>query len=286
MPTDGFDHAVLVFSSMAEAEDLAARLGFRTTPRAVHPFGTGNVLAQFDDHNLELLALLDPGKVAADRPGTFSFARFNRDFLERHGPGFSMTVVKMDDQATAAARFRAAGFSPAPFSFARAAKAPHGSDAEVSFDLVFAEHPILEDGQVFACRHKHPAELFYKPAYRSHPNAAVSVKRVVTASAAPDKAAALLAAATGGRREGHAIVFGQDAMEVLSPGEVKTRYGLDVAVPDEGLRHVGLVIASADIDRTRAALAAGGIGAADDGRRLVVSPAAAFGTAFVFEAAA
>lgn len=289
MPTTGFDHAVLLFASMDEAEALPRRLGFTTTPRAVHPFGTGNVLVQFDDHNLEYLAVVDPARVDAEPEDRWSFARFNRDFLARNGPGFSMVVFKSRDREREAERFRDAGFLAHPFGFARAAKAPDGTDAEVSFELLFAEAPLLSDAGLFACRHLHAPELFYKPQYQSHPNTATGVSAVLMAALEPAAVAETLAIATGGAhrggRFGEAVAFGPDSFEILGPDMIREAYGVPVHVPASGLRHVGFRIAVADPSALRACLSRNDVAFEESGAVTVVGPAAGGGTVYVFEPA-
>ena len=42
----GIDHLVLCVRDLNRARRLYERLGFTVTPRALHPFGTGNHLIQ------------------------------------------------------------------------------------------------------------------------------------------------------------------------------------------------------------------------------------------------
>jgi Glyoxalase-like domain len=59
-------------------------LGFTITPRGQHPFGTGNSIIQLHGTYLELLSVTVPQEVPEHTAGQFSFAAFNRDYLERH----------------------------------------------------------------------------------------------------------------------------------------------------------------------------------------------------------
>ena len=65
----GIDHLVLGVHDLDKARDTYARLGFTTTPRAIHPFGTGNSLVQLQGNFLELLAVVDESKFAAPAAG-------------------------------------------------------------------------------------------------------------------------------------------------------------------------------------------------------------------------
>ena len=65
----GIDHLVLGVHALHKARDTYARLGFTTTPRAIHPFGTGNSLVQLQGNFLELLTVVDESKFAAPAAG-------------------------------------------------------------------------------------------------------------------------------------------------------------------------------------------------------------------------
>ena len=47
MPARDIDHIVVMTSDLEAARAGWEQLGFTTTPRAVHPFGTANSLIQF-----------------------------------------------------------------------------------------------------------------------------------------------------------------------------------------------------------------------------------------------
>ena len=53
----GIDHLVLVTEDLDEASAFYRTLGFTTTPRAVHPFGTGNALVQLQGNFIELVGI-------------------------------------------------------------------------------------------------------------------------------------------------------------------------------------------------------------------------------------
>src|SRR5262249_40923795 len=90
--------------------------------------------------------------VPEHRAGQFSFAAFNRDYLQRH-EGCSMLVLDTADARADIETWRAAGLQTyAPFDFSRAAKMADGRDITVSFSLAFVSHPAphtpLVDGLV------------------------------------------------------------------------------------------------------------------------------------------
>ena len=91
------DHIVLCVNDLDSAISAYSQLGFTVTPRAVHPFGTGNALVQLDGMYIELLSVVDPAKVAeTDLAQPFSFPIYNRDYL-RHREGMSMLALQSDD---------------------------------------------------------------------------------------------------------------------------------------------------------------------------------------------
>jgi len=147
----GIDHTVVVSETLADAALTAARLGFRTTPAAHHPFGTANTLVQLGDTYLEYLAILDESLFPEERPDAFSFPSFNRDFLIGEGAGLSMLALKTDDPEALAARLAEVGLSRYPtFSFRRTAQAPDGAELPVSFTLAFASHADFVRAGLFA----------------------------------------------------------------------------------------------------------------------------------------
>ena len=93
-----FDHLVLAVDDLDQATEFFERIGFTLTPRAQHPFGTGNRLAQRQGCFLEVLGITKPEDVTEADPGAFSFGAYNRDYLTR-GQGLSMIVMQTIDAA-------------------------------------------------------------------------------------------------------------------------------------------------------------------------------------------
>src|ERR1700743_607025 len=92
----GINHLVLASRDLEALRLRYEALGFTLTPRAQHPFGTGNSVVQMHGTYLELLSITRPQDVPEDRSGHFSFPGFNRDYLARH-EGFSMMVLDTPD---------------------------------------------------------------------------------------------------------------------------------------------------------------------------------------------
>src|SRR5882757_4780625 len=102
------DHLVICVHDLDRAEQSLRTLGFTLTPTGVHPFGTSNHLALFENNFLEILAVTDAAAVPAPRPGRFSFAAHNQNFLAS-AEGMSMLVLYSANAEADAARFAARG---------------------------------------------------------------------------------------------------------------------------------------------------------------------------------
>ncbi len=169
-----YDHLVLCVDELEQAREFYIRAGFTMTPVAIHPFGTHNCLAQLQGNFLEFLSINDASLITDHGPRRFSFAAFNRDFLD-HGEGFSMVVFQGEDAQRDAAEFAAKGLSDyEPFDFSRKARLPDGSQVTVSFSLAFVSHKEMPRSAFFTC-HQHAPEYFWKPEYQSHENTAQSI---------------------------------------------------------------------------------------------------------------
>jgi Glyoxalase-like domain len=182
------NHLVLAGRDLEAMRSHYAGLGFTVTPRGQHPFGTGNSLIQLHGTYLELLAVTAPQDVPEHRPGHFSFAAFNRDYLARHD-GFSMLVLDTADARADIKAWRAAGLHTyEPIDFSRTAKTADGQDITVSFSLAFVSHPAAPWLGLFACQH-HSPQYFEQPRYLQHVNGAMRVQDVwIVGDTAPDLA--------------------------------------------------------------------------------------------------
>ncbi len=180
------DHLVLCVRDLDAARASYERLGFTLTPKALHPFGTGNSLVQLDGNFLELLAVVDRSLIKPVELGGFAFAAFNERFLAAR-EGMSMLVFASDDARRDHREFAASGLQTyTPFDFSRLAKLPDGSEATVGFSLAFVTEPRMPEAAFFVCQ-QHAPQYFWKPDYQSHRNGALAVDEVVMV--APDPAA-------------------------------------------------------------------------------------------------
>lgn len=228
----GIDHLVLCGWSLEAMREAYSRLGFTLTPSARHPFGTQNSLVQLDQLFLELLSLGDAAKIPEHAAGRFSFAAFNRDFLERQ-EGFSMLVLDSEDARVDVANYRKLGLKTyEPFDFSRRAKLPGGQDAVVGFSLAFVSSPEMPLCGFFCCE-QHAPEHFWQESYQRHENRARTVLEVALVAAEPQRLRGFLerfsgVAALNGHRLRLRTRRGDIAVE--TPKSFEKIYGL--AAPD------------------------------------------------------
>lgn len=215
------DHAVVVARRL---DDLAGRFeayGFTLTPRAQHPWGTANRLAQFEGANfVELLEIDRPELIGAAPPSTdgrvFSFGGHVRQFLERD-EGMCMLALKGEDSRADVARWRAAGLDTfEPFDFERQARLPDGTTVTVAFSLAYATHPALPGLALFTCHNRFP-QHFWKPAYQQHANGVRSIAEVVLSVPDPSAVADFLEGFLG--RRPRAVAGGLEAE--CGPGRIR-----------------------------------------------------------------
>ncbi len=186
MMNRGIDHLVLCGSDLDVMASIYERLGFTLTPKAQHPFGTGNQLAQMDGDFLELLSVTQPQDIPEALPGAFSFGAYTRDFLKTHQQGFSMLALKSRGWQADRAHFKSRGFDLVePFEFSRLAKQPDGAEVTVGFKLTFAIHPDMPWAVFFTCDHQHEPQYFCKPQFQKHANTATGISEVMMVASRP-----------------------------------------------------------------------------------------------------
>jgi catechol 2,3-dioxygenase-like lactoylglutathione lyase family enzyme len=181
----GIDHLVLGVSDIERAAKFYRRLGFTTTPRAQHPWGTDNSLVQLTGSFLELLTVSRPELVPPSKEREFSFGEYNQEFLSRR-EGMSMLVFESTDAEADREEFMARGLPPYDkFYFERKAKLPDGSQVPVAFSLAFATDPRMPEAAFFCCQ-QHAPQYFWKAEYQSHANGADKILEVIMVADAPE----------------------------------------------------------------------------------------------------
>ncbi|MEQ9133719.1 MAG: VOC family protein [Thalassobaculum sp.] len=237
MPARDIDHVVVMTRDLESARAGWEQLGFTTTPRAVHPFGTANSLIQLQGNFVELLEIDDESRIAPPAADAFSFAAHNRAFLAAHGEGGSMLVLTSADRDADIAGWTARGLRTyAPFDFERKARLPDGSETRVAFSLGFTGDRSLDGLGFFVCQ-QHTPEAFWKPYYQRHRNGARRIAAVTLASAEPEAARPFLEGFSGGvagpagDNGCYAVALAQDRLDVV-PGGPPAIPAIEIAVDD------------------------------------------------------
>lgn len=282
----GLDHLVLCGRDLDAMRAFYASLGFTLTPKARHPFGTGNSLVQLDGVFVELLTVLAPDDIPPHRPGHFSFAAFNRDYLAER-EGFAMLVLDSDDARADVARYRKQGLTAyEPFDFSRQAKLPDGQVVTVGFSLAFASVADAPRAGFFCCQ-QHAPQHFWKPGYQRHANTARTVSEVWLVADEPRALAAFLEGWSGIKpMADHQTLFvttARGAIIIETPVNFQMRTGIAAPVIDEGPLFAGFCLGVTDLAQVSDHIVRAGLPLIERQDRLVIEPEHAFGTAIAFE---
>lgn len=283
--TRGIDHLVLAVRDLERARAFYEALGFTTTPRAVHPWGTANRLVQMNGCFLEILGIADAAKVPPHAPGQFSFGAHNRDFLARR-EGMSMLVFQSHDARRDQAEFAAAGLQTyAPFDFGREAKLPDGGTARVAFSLAYVTDPRMPESVFFTCQ-QHAPKYFWKREYQVHANGGRTIAEVVMAAPDPPAFGDFFAKLQGPESvraaDGAlAVATARGRVLVMTPRAFAARFGA-ASAGGEAPHFAAFRIAGADTNALAARLSAAGIAHRRAEAAVQIPAAAAFGVAIEF----
>lgn len=285
--TRGIDHVVICVRDLEAARRFYGRLGFTTTPPALHPFGTGNSLVQLQGNFIELLSVLEPDKIPPMAPGRFSFGAFNRDFLARR-QGMSMLVFQSDDARRDQREFAEKGLTTyAPFYFSREATLPDGGAVTVGFSLAFVTDPRMPEAAFFVCQ-QHAPEHFWKPEYQQHPNGARAVSDVIMVAQSPASFAGLFESLQGAQsvsvgRGGLRVATALGRITLLDRGGFAARFpGLPDTEPADTPHFAGYRITVADLGRTQAVLREASVRFRREDDRIWIPPDEALRTVIEF----
>ncbi len=285
----GIDHLVLCVSDLDRAIALYRNLGFATTPRAQHPWGTDNSLVQLQGCFLELLTVARPELIEPAGERFFSFGAFSRQFLERR-EGMSMLVFESSDACADREEFVARGLHPWDlFDFERQAKLPDGSSVSVAFSLAFATDPRMPEVAFFCCQ-QHAPQYFWKPEYQRHANGAETIEKVVMVAAEP----VMFADFFSRIQEPESVVADSDGLTVstprgrllvLTPEAARRCYGgVEYSCSTESPSFFGFSVRVPALDRVAGILDANSVGFTSTDEAIRVHPAEACGVAIEFAA--
>ncbi len=282
----GIDHLVLCVRDLDAARAAYARMGFSLTPPAMHPWGTANSLVQLQGNFLELLAVVDPAKMAPPAQGEFSFGLFNKTFLEKR-EGFSMLVFASDDARRDQAEFEAAGLQTyTPFDFSRKATLPGGEEVTVGFSLAFVTDARIPEAVFFVCQ-QHAPQHFWKPDYQAHANGAVAVAEAVMVADDPAALAGLFGRLQGKDAVSSAdgrltVVTARGRVVVLDRKGAEDRFGTALPYGPRTPHFIAYRIAVRDVAATRTLLDAAGVHFRAIHDTLQVAASDAFGAVIEF----
>ena len=284
----GIDHLVICVEDLDAARGAYARFGFTTTPRAVHPFGTGNSLVQLQGNFLELLTVVDESKFAPAAPGKFQFGGFNKTFLSGR-EGMSMLVFEGHGAEDDCADFAANGLDTYdPFHFERKAKLPDGEEVTVGFSLAFVTDKSMPEAVFFTCQ-QHAPEYFWKPEYQRHPNGASVVTEVVMVAKSPNDLTNLFGGLQGKNAvsetaEGLRITTARGDVTVLSPDHFTARFDAASSGPDSP-HFAAFQILVGDLTRTEDLLSGNDVAFRNTGHSLQIGSETVFGCVLEFVSA-
>lgn len=284
----GLDHFVVATKDLDAAARVWESLGFTVGPENHHPFGTKNRIVQLPGFFVELIAVRDTAAITERTDRRFSFAAFNRDYLERLGEGPSMLVLESRDAQADAVAFAKSGIGDfEPFFFERKGMKADGSEAHVAFTLAFAESAEIPDAAFFVCQ-QHRPDAFWNPALQSHANGAARIESVMLTAENPTDLHIFFSAFTGIRdfvSTSTGLVFAtpRGSIEVMTPVAFASRCGVRV---DEQSRLRGLRFGVTNLDQTVMLFETSGISFVRKGDWIIVWPDETQGTVIVFQQAA
>ena len=254
------DHLVLSFDDLATARERLGALGFTVAPDAVHPFGTGNACVFLADGvYLEPLAVVDAAAQAeALAAGNVFVARDAAFRAEQDRPDFSGLAFRsadaLGDRDALAAQDLA---EPATVDFSRTFRQGDGAEATLSFRLAFARLLPGFAASLFFCEACHSVTPD-RSALSRHANGADGLMRIVLIGTVDEETRRLLETIAGSTLTsdgsgGATLALANVDLEFLTPSLAQARYG--AAAVDDRLRLAGMVLAVADLEQARAALA-------------------------------
>ncbi|WP_421879882.1 VOC family protein [Pacificispira sp.] len=264
LPDRGIDHLVLAVTDLDQAAARYEALGFKMTPRAMHPWGTSNRLVQLQGSFLEVIEVAAPEKLFPHGPRSFSFGGYLDGYLKAR-EGLAMLVFESRDARADRDQFAARGLPDLdPFDFERQAVLPDGNTVRVAFSLAFAPPPETPDAVFFTCQ-QHAPEYFWKPEYQDHPNGARTVEEVAMIADDPASLRDLLGRlqapeAVSENEEGLTCETLRGRVRVLTPDAYAEWYGGGADPHAPKTPHFAATrIGVSDLDSLRGRLANAGI---------------------------
>ena len=284
----GIDHTVHCVRDLDAATARFETLGFTLTPRAVHPFGTGNALIQLQGNFIELLTVIEPEKIQSATAGSFSFGEFCQASLDRR-EGMAMLVFESGDAHADHRDFEQADLQTYPvFDFSRKARLPGGDEATVAFSLAFVTHAEMPQAAFFTCQ-QHAPEYFWNPEYQTHANGAQRIDEIVMVADQPPEWRTLFAGIQGADRvvaedERLTVTTARGQVTVMTAEDYTARFPGELPpAASEGPVFAAMTVTLADADAWAATLESRGdtVGRSENAAAFV-SARTAFGVTLEF----
>jgi hypothetical protein len=275
LPVPTLDHVVInVRDRIDEGAETFRRLGFTLTPRGYHTLGSMNHLAMFGTEYLELIAA--------------PTGETRRQEILTSPVGLNGLVFGTEDSDRTYAALHAAGVPvDPPRQFSRPVELAGGA-GDATFRTVNLTAGTAAAGRLYFCHHL-TRNLVWRDEWRHHANGTIGVSRAVIAAEDPTVLGGLFARMFGSgavrsTADGCTLAVGLSRFDVITPATLRRQFG--DTVPDGGGRTEFMAALSL---RTRSLAAAGGAleagevsGVQNDGPRIIVPAAAAFGAALEF----
>ena len=266
----GLDHVIILVDDLGRGEASMAALGFRPTPRGYHSkeMGTANATVVLADGTyFELLGVV--AETEANLPIRAGLAE---------GRALFGLAMKTDDAEAAQARFDGLTIGVGAMrAFSRPVELP-GGPKDARFRTAYLDGSVTPGAYGFVCEHLTP-DVVWRPDYLDQPNAVAGLRRVVGIAADPGAAVAAWARIPGLEPDGGGLRMGERRLDFLEPAAFESEYASPPAAPP---CLAALHFATADLERARNALAAGGSACRTVGDALQAS---AEGVVFRFETA-
>ena len=284
--TRGIDHVVIAVNNLDEARATYEQMGFKLTPKALHPFGTENFLVQLTNNFIEVVGVTDLSLVPPHTTAKYSFAQANVDLLS-HREGMSSLVFQSLDARRDREDFLTSGLQTYEnIDFERKAQLPDRTSVTVGFSLAFLTSLEMPNMTFFTCQ-QHAPEHFWKPEYQKHDNTAHDIIEIIILAEDPSSTQSFFEGTHGAstivRDEGNLIIkLDNGKISVLNSISFEKRFGSRTADCDTIPRFAGFQIGVKDIIHTNVTLRNAGLEIRESDETIQIGPHNNFNTIIEF----
>jgi len=282
----GIDHVVIAVNEIEKARKTFEKMGFKVTPKALHPFGTENFLVQLNGNFIEIVGVNDISLVPPHTKEKYSFAQANVDFLS-YKEGMSSLVFQSLDARRDREEFLASGLHTYEnIDFERKAKLPDGTSVIVGFSLAFLTNPETPNMTFFCCQ-QHAPEHFWKPEYQTHSNTAYTIQEIIILADEPLSSLPFFQATHGPDSIVHdgenlGIKLQNGLISLLNPVSFEKRFGPGTSKNTETPKFAGFQISVSNIIDTNVLLRNAGLEIREFNKRIQLGPHNNFDTIIEF----